>query len=124
MPAMLDKAGINLHGTALLRLYSVAMQAGVWDVDGTGMQAIEDPEVDLGIRKVGQFPMTSRSVYAHYISSPLSPPALFAHSHLIASCVACGKPESAAPSFYMMSCSALRLQILRIVISECAVMVL
>ena len=30
----------------------VAAQAGVWDVDGTGMWAIEDPEVDLGIRKV------------------------------------------------------------------------
>ena len=29
------------------------LQAGVWDVDGTGMWAIEDPEVDLGIRKVG-----------------------------------------------------------------------
>ena len=29
------------------------MQAGVWDVDGTGMQAVDDPEVDLGIRKVG-----------------------------------------------------------------------
>ena len=28
------------------------MQAGVWDVDGTGMQAVDDPEVDLGIRKV------------------------------------------------------------------------
>lgn len=27
------------------------MQAGVWDVDGTGMQAIDDPQVDLGIRK-------------------------------------------------------------------------
>ena len=31
----------------------VATQAGVWDVDGTGMQAVDDPEVDLGIRKVG-----------------------------------------------------------------------
>lgn len=31
----------------------LAMQAGVWDVDGTGMQAVDDPEVDLGIRKVG-----------------------------------------------------------------------
>ena len=30
----------------------MAMQAGVWDVDGTGMQAVDDPEVDLGIRKV------------------------------------------------------------------------
>ena len=30
----------------------IYMQAGVWDVDGTGMQAIEDPDVDLGIRKV------------------------------------------------------------------------
>ena len=30
----------------------VRVQAGVWDVDGTGMQAINDPEVDLGIRKV------------------------------------------------------------------------
>ena len=29
------------------------LQAGVWEVDGTGMWAIEDPEVDLGIRKVG-----------------------------------------------------------------------
>lgn len=26
-------------------------QASVWDVDGTGMQFIEDPDVDLGIRK-------------------------------------------------------------------------
>ena len=32
---------------------SVVVQAGVWDVDGTGMQNIDDPEVDLGIRKVG-----------------------------------------------------------------------
>ncbi len=31
----------------------VMLQAGVWDVDGTGMWAIDDPEVDLGIRKVG-----------------------------------------------------------------------
>ncbi|EIE27820.1 hypothetical protein COCSUDRAFT_55800 [Coccomyxa subellipsoidea C-169] len=29
----------------------IASGAGVWDVDGTGMQAINDPEVDLGIRK-------------------------------------------------------------------------
>ena len=34
----------------------LAMQAGVWDVDGTGMQAVDDPEVDLGIRKVSAFP--------------------------------------------------------------------
>ncbi|KAK9917151.1 hypothetical protein WJX75_001340 [Coccomyxa subellipsoidea] len=29
----------------------IASGAGVWDVDGTGMQNIDDPEVDLGIRK-------------------------------------------------------------------------
>ncbi|CAL5228138.1 g11217 [Coccomyxa viridis] len=29
----------------------IASGAGVWDVDGTGMQAVDDPEVDLGIRK-------------------------------------------------------------------------
>ena len=28
------------------------LQASIWDVDGTGMQFIEDPDVDLGIRKV------------------------------------------------------------------------
>ena len=28
------------------------VQASVWDVDGTGMQFVDDPEVDLGIRKV------------------------------------------------------------------------
>ena len=37
---------------ALLTQLCIALQAGVWDVDGTGMWAIEDPEVDLGIRKV------------------------------------------------------------------------
>lgn len=67
------------------------MQAGVWDVDGTGMQAIEDPEVDLGIRKVGQLLMSSHSLCAHNISSPLSSPALIAYSQMTASIVACGK---------------------------------
>jgi hypothetical protein len=32
--------------------HDTGLQAGVWDVDGTGMQNIDDPEVDLGIRKV------------------------------------------------------------------------
>ena len=32
--------------------HDTRLQAGVWDVDGTGMQNIDDPEVDLGIRKV------------------------------------------------------------------------
>ena len=32
--------------------WCVFVQASVWDVDGTGMQFIDDPEVDLGIRKV------------------------------------------------------------------------
>ena len=64
------------------------MQAGVWDVDGTGMQDIKDPEVDLGIRKVGQFTMSFQSVFAHNTSSPSSPPALVAHSQITASRVA------------------------------------
>ncbi|BDA48335.1 hypothetical protein COCOBI_12-0110 [Coccomyxa sp. Obi] len=32
-------------------IFGSVLLAGVWDVDGTGMQAIEDPDVDLGIRK-------------------------------------------------------------------------
>ncbi len=47
------EAETALHFVWLQHLISNGLvQAGVWDIDGTGMQAIEDPDVDLGIRKV------------------------------------------------------------------------
>ena len=60
-------------------------QAGVWDVDGTGMWAIEDPEVDLGIRKVHSSivsPCSSRAC-----SAVCPPHAVPAHPHCSAGCV-------------------------------------
>ena len=46
-------------------------QASVWDVDGTGMQFVEDPDVDLGIRKARSVPLWWRAAELMlYIVSP------------------------------------------------------
>ena len=64
--------------------WQFAAQAGVWDVDGTGMWAIEDPEVDLGIRKVH----SSISLCSSRACSAVCPPhAVPAQPHCSAGCV-------------------------------------
>ncbi|KAK9840752.1 hypothetical protein WJX81_002336 [Elliptochloris bilobata] len=69
--------GIGLLSVALTAMYIAAKlhahpleRASVWDVDGTGMQFIEDPDVDLGIRKKVVFGVSAGAVATAIVMVP------------------------------------------------------
>lgn len=86
---------------ALLTQPCFAAQAGVWDVDGTGMWAIEDPEVDLGIRKVH----TLFVFHSSTACSAVGPLDALPAQPCCVGCVLC--VQSLEPSELLMACSPL-----------------